>query len=423
MRTVRAAMLILMVSCFLPRTSGHAADWPIYRGPNQDGISPENVDIQWNGSGPKVVWRHETHTGFSSFSVGGGRVYTQVAREINGNPRETCLALDATTGRELWFADIAKPEYTGDGNTAGGGEGPRSTPTFSDGGIYLLTPDLVVHCLSARTGKLVWKRDLVAQHHGRNIHWSSAASVAVDGNLVFVAGGGPGESLLALNKKTGAVVWKTGDEKITHATPVVTTILGQRQVIFFMQRGPISVEPGTGAVLWRFNFPYKVSTAISPVVCGDIVYVSAAYDVGSTACRIGKRGGRYTTTQLWFSPGNEPVANHWSTPVCKDGYLYGMFGFKKFKKGPMKCVELATGKVMWEQPGSGQGNLILVGNRLVALAEDGSLVIVEPSPDSYKEIARAKVFNDKCWSTPAFADGKIYVRSISEGVCIDASGK
>ena len=138
---------------------------------------------------------------------------------------------------------------------------------------------------------------------------------------------------------------------------------------------------------------------------GDIVYLSAGYDVGSAACRIAREGNRFTAKQLWLSRGNEPVVNHWSTPVCKDGYLYGMFGFKKFQKGPMKCVELATGKVMWEHKGFGQGNVILVGNRLVALAENGNLVIIEATPDAYKEIARTKAFSDKCWTTPAFSVG------------------
>ena len=100
-----------------------------------------------------------------------------------------------------------------------------------------------------------------------------------------------------------------------------------------------------------------------------------------------------------------------------------MFGPTKYKTGPMKCVEIATGKVKWSHAGFGQGNTILVGNRLVALAEDGNLVIVEAAPEAYKEIARTKAFNDKCWSTPAFADGKIYVRSISQGICYDVSAK
>ena len=423
MRMVRAVALVLSVSFILPCVFSFAADWPLYRGPNQDGISLEKVDIHWNGNGPTVVWRTPTNTGFSSFAVSNGKVFTQVVREINGKSREVCLALDAATGKELWIADIALGEGYSGGDTAGGGDGPRSTPTVIAGKVYLLTPDLVAHCLDAKTGRSIWKRDLIKQHHGRNISWNSAASVAADGDLVFVGGGGAGESMLGLNRNTGAVVWKTGDEMITHATPVVATILGQRQVIFFMQSGLVSVAAKTGKLLWKYPFHYNVSTAISPVVSGDIVYLSAGYDVGSAACRISKQGGGFTATKLWFSPGNKPVANHWSTPVCKDGYLYGMFGFKSFKIGPMKCVELATGKVMWSHPDFGQGNVILVGNRLVALAEDGNLVIVAAAPDAYKEIARTRAFHDKCWSTPAFADGKIYVRSISQGICFDVSEK
>jgi outer membrane protein assembly factor BamB len=415
--------MVLGVSFFLPSALSKAADWPLYRGPNQDGVSLEKVDVQWNGDGPKVLWRKQTNTGFSSFAVSGGKAFTQVLRNIKGNSREVCLALDAATGKELWFAEIAAGKYEGGGDTAGGGDGPRSTPTVSNGKVYLLTPDLVAHCLDAETGRPIWKRDLIKQNHGRNIGWASAASVAIDGNLVFVGGGGPGESMLGLNKNTGAVVWKSGGERITHSTPVVATIHDRRQVIFFMQSGLVSVDSKTGNLLWKYPFKFSVSTAISPVVSGNIVYLSAGYGVGSSACRIDKQGRGFTATRLWFSPGNEPVVNHWSTPVCKDGYLYGMFGFKQFKDEPMKCVKLATGKVMWEHPGFGQGNVILVGNRLVALAEDGNLVIVAASPSGYKEIARTKVFDDKCWTTPAFADGKIYVRSISEGVCFDVSEK
>jgi outer membrane protein assembly factor BamB len=422
MKLALSSATVLLASFLLHHSAARSADWPNYRGPGQMGVSTEKIDIP-SSDGLKLLWRMPTNTGFSSFAVAGGRAFTQVLRDVDGQSREICVALDAKTGKEVWFADLSRGQYQGGGDTAGGGDGPRSTPTVSDGKVYLLTPDLVVHCLNAADGAPVWKRDLMRENHGRNIGWDSAASVAVDGNLIYVGGGGRGESMLGLDKETGKIVWKSGDEKITHSTPVVATILGPRQVIFFMQSGLVSVDATTGQELWKYPFRYNVSTAISPVVSGDIVYLSAGYEVGSAAVRIEKHGDQFVANKLWFSPGDEPVVNHWSTPVCKDGYLYGMFGFKQFKKGPMKCVELATGKVMWKHAGFGQGNVILVGDRLVALAEDGNLVIIEATPDAYKEIARTRAFTDKCWSTPAFSDGKIFVRSISEGACFDVSGK
>lgn len=409
----------------LPCAALQAADWPQYRGPDQTGCSPEQVSLNWPAGGPKVVWKIPTPNGFSSFAVAGGKAFIQVVRSIEGAPKEICLALDAATGKELWFADIGVGAYDKGGDTGAkgndGGDGPRSTPTVSDGMVYCFTQDLVLHCLEAATGKAVWKKDLVKEHAGRNIGWKSAASAVVDGNLVFVAGGGPGQSLLAFDKKSGQVVWKALDEKTTHATPVVATILDVRQVIFFMQSGLVSVQASDGKLLWRFPYRYQVSTAASPVVSGDIVYCSAGYSVGGGACKITKDGDSFKATELYKN--NQAATNHWSTPVCKDGHLYGMFSFKEFGTGKMKCVELATAKVKWEQPGFGPGNVILVNDKLVALSDTGDVVLVEAKPDAYKEDARFKAVTGKCWSTPAYCDGRIYVRSTKEGACLDVSAK
>ncbi len=282
----------------------------------------------------------------------------------------------------------------------------------------MATPNLVLYCLDASTGQPIWSKDLIKEHAGRNIGWKNAASPVIDGDLLFVGGGGPGQSLLALDKKAGKVVWKGFDEHITHATPVVTTILGRRQVIFFLQSGLLSVAAEDGKALWRFPMRYSVSTAASPVVSGDIVYCGAGYGVGGAACKISKTAGGFKATELWRISGIDKVLSHWSTPVAKDGYLYGMFSFKKFGSGPMKCVEIATGKIAWQKPGFGPGNVILAGDRLLALSDDGRLVVVEATPEGYHEIARAKVLTGKCWSTPAISEGRIFVRSTKEGACL-----
>jgi outer membrane protein assembly factor BamB len=217
------------------------------------------------------------------------------------------------------------------------------------------------------------------------------------------------------------VAWKAHDEKMTHATPVAATILGQRQVIFFTQSGLVSVRPGDGSPLWRHPFRYSTSTAASPVVSGDIVYCAAGYGVGAGAVRISSKGSAMQATELWRSTGNQPVANHWSTPVAHDGHLYGMFSFKEYGSGPLKCVNLETGKVVWEKEGFGAGNVILAGKQVVALADDGQIVLVEASPKAYTELARAKVVGGKCWSTPVLDGGRLFVRSTTEAVALDVA--
>src|SRR5207302_10020909 len=191
------------------------------------------------------------------------------------------------------------------------------------------------------------------------------------------------------------VVWKGQDDLMTHSTPVAATILGVRQVIFFTQRGLVSVAAQSGKLLWRQPFRYVTSTAMTPVVAGDIVYCSAGYGVGSGAYKISRSGDGFGVKELWFQPANV-FNNHWSTPVFKDGYLYGLFGFKEFGRCPMKCVELATGKVMWSQEGFGPGGTILVNGRVLVLGDAGQLVLVEANPARYAEVARAQVLSGKC---------------------------
>lgn len=417
----RSASLFLAVAVAGPVL---AADWPQYAGPSANRSTSEKIQKTFPAGGPKSIWRVPTTDGFSSFAVSGGRAFTQLMRSFDGAPREAVVAYDANTGKELWAAPLGIIKIN-DGGQAGtddnkGGDGPRSTPSVDGNRVYVTSAKLAVSCLDAASGQVIWSHDLMAKNAGRNISWQNAASPVIDGDLVFVGGGGPGESLLAFNKATGAIVWKAHDEKITHATPTVATILGQRQIIFFTQSGLVSVNPADGALLWKHPFKYNVSTAASPVVGGDIVYCAAGYGVGSTAVKISKDGGAFKATELWFSKGNQPVANHWSTPVYHNGHLYGMFSFKEYGTGPLKCVELATGKVKWEQANYGAGQVVLAGDTVVALSDRGELVTVEATPAAYKEFARAKVVTGKCWSTPTVSNGRIYVRSTKEGVCLDA---
>ena len=401
----------------------HAADWPQYRGPATDGTTPEKIARPWLSSGPKVLWKMPSTNGFSSFAVAGARCFMLEGREVDGAPQEVLVARDANTGKEGWTAALGSAKYDGGGDSGTsdnkGGDGPRSTPTTDGVRVFTMSARLILQGFDASTGKELWKKDLMGEFQGRNIQWQNAASPLLEGGLIYVAGGGSGQSLIAFNPADGSVVWKAFDEKMTHATPVAATIHGVRQVIFFVQSGLLAVEPKTGKELWRYAFNYSTSTAASPVVAGDIVYCSAGYGVGAGAAQIAKNGDQWTATELYRMRGNKPLANHWSTPVLFGGHLYGMFQFKEYGKGPVKCVDIKDGSVKWEKEGFGPGQVILAGDKVLALSDAGELVFIDPQPAAYKELARAKVVDGKCWTTPVLANGRIYVRSTKEAVCLD----
>lgn len=417
----------IILSLFALAASVHAADWPQYHGPESNSRTPETVAKPWSDGAPKTLWKIPLEGGFSSFAAAGGKAFTIALKEIEGAKQETLLALDAATGKELWVAplNVARYDRGGDDGAGGnrGGDGPRSTPACDDTQVYTLSSQLALRAYDAATGKVAWTRDLMKEHGGRNIQWQNAASPLLANGLLYVGGGGADESLLAINPKDGSVVWKGFNEKITHATPVAATIQDQPQIIFFLQSGLLAVEPKSGKELWRYPFRFSVSTAASPVVDRDIVFCSAGYGVGAGAVRVQKQGDKWEAKELYRVTGNKPLATHWSTPVSKDGYLYGMFQFKEYAKGPIKCVEIATGQVKWEQAGFGPGNVILAGTQLIALSDEGHLVLIDASPDGYKEVARADVLDGKCWTTPAIADGRIFARSTKEAVCIDVAGR
>jgi outer membrane protein assembly factor BamB len=398
----------------------HATDWPQYRGPLGDGSTPDRIATQFPAGGPKVLWKVDSTNGFSSFAISGARCFTIEGRDGN----ETVVAREVATGKELWAAPIGSIAYGHDGGNAGargneGGDGPRTTPTIAGNAVVVTSADLVVQAFDATNGKSLWKRDIMAENAGRNITWKNAASPLLEGGLVYVAGGGQGQSVLALDAKTGAVVAKALDEEITHATPVAATIAGTRQIIFYFKSGLVSVEPKTLRELWRYAFPFNVSTAASPVVAGDLVYCSAGYNVGAGCARITKSGTQWKAEQIYRFPNNKPLANHWSTPVLVNGNMYGMFQFKEYGDGPVKCVDVKTGTVKWEKGGFGPGHVVNAGGTIAALSDAGELVLFAPKPDSYTELARAKVLDGKCWTTPTVSGGLVFVRSTKQAACLD----
>jgi outer membrane protein assembly factor BamB len=423
-RTLRFTVLggCLAAAATVSAATGNPNEWATFRGPNHDGTVAAPKVSDWKKVSLKEVWKSETPAGFSSFAVAGGKAYTIVTGETDGNRSEVLVCLDAAKGKELWqkpLSVIGKYDGGGDAGTPDnkGGDGPRSTPVINGDKVYVIDSNLGVFCFEAATGKPVWSRDVLKDNAGVQIKWQNAASPLIDGDILLMCGGGAGQALLGLDKNTGNVVWKGEDDKMTHATPILADILGVHQAIFFTQTGLVAVTPADGKVLWRAPFPFKVSTAASPVVFEDIVYCSAGYGVGGGAFKISKSGAGLSAEPIWRRE-NE-CFNHWSTPVVKDGYLYGMFSFKEYGAGPLACVDIRTGKDLWQEAGFGPGQVILADDKIVALSDKGEVVVVEANPAKYVELKREDVLDGKVWSYPVLAYGHLYARSTKEGVCLE----
>lgn len=406
-------LFIALVAALLIAPSVIAEDWPQFRGPSHDGSTSEQISAQWTGGKPRLLWKIPVGEAFGSFAAVDDTVLLLMEREGN----EVCVALSAADGTERWSAVIGETIFEREG-----GNGPRTTPAVSGDKVYVLGTWLKLTCLNLSDGSVAWSHNLVEEFAGQRrtkgiAHWGNAASPIVEGNLVIVAGGGAGETFLAFNKESGDLAWKSGDEKITHATPTPATLHGQRQIIFFVRSGLVSVNPADGSELWRYAFPWNWSAASSPIVGEDIVYCSAGYGVGAGAVHITRSGDRWTVAELWRDP-EKP--NHWTTPVYLDGHLYGIFGFKEHNTGPLKCIELATGEEKWSRPGFGSGGAtILAGGKLIVQHESGQITLVDPDPAAYKELGAIQPIAGKCWTMPAIANGRLFARSTTEAVCLD----
>jgi outer membrane protein assembly factor BamB len=423
-----------------------ATDWPQYRGPATDGSSPDTIATTWATNSPTfVVWKNTSLTnGFSSFAVSQGRAFAMISRvDGSGNLRESCAAVDAATGANLWATpiDSAVWDPTVDYNGGAGsppyntGDGPRTTPSVNDGRVFALSGLLHLVCLNATNGSVIWSNNLPTDFGASGITYENAASPCLDNDLLFVnLNSSPNNrNLAAFRAVDGSLAWSSQNEKVTHTTPVVATIQGVRQVIFATQTGLVSLDRTTGVLLWKSTYPFSpigTSMGASPLVSSNLVYCTAAYNRGAFVVQVTLSGDTWTTTQLWYKPNSAglPYRSIWMSPVCYQGYVYTLAGENStFLTPPLSCIELATGNLMWTTNNFGMGGIILVNTNLLVLTEKGQFVLVQPTPSAYRELARYQAFQfnasapGKCWNSPAFSDGRIYARSTKGAISLDVS--
>ena len=421
-----------------------ATDWPQYRGLATDGTSPDPISSNWGPTGPPVAWRNQSvSNGFSCVVISQGRAFALMSKDGGNGYSEYCVALDAATGTNIWATPIAPAPWDPSVNYNGGdglapyntGDGPRATPSVNDGRVFALSGALRLVCMDVTNGAVLWNDDLISDYGASTIGWDNCASPCLDDDLIFVnLNSSPnGENLVAFRTSDGTMAWSSRNENVTHTTPIITTLQGVRQVIFATQTGLVSLNRTNGSFLWKFPYPFtRIDTSIGagPVVYSNIVYCTAAYGRGAAAVRIDFTNNAWTATQLYYKNGaaGQAYRSIWMTPVCHQGYIYTLCGENStFLYPPLNCIELSTGNLQWSTNNFGMGGLILVHSNLLVLTEDGQLVLVQPNPNAYTELARYQAFqfsggaHGKCWQHPTFSNGRIYARSTREAISLDVS--
>ncbi|MCP5541479.1 MAG: PQQ-binding-like beta-propeller repeat protein [Akkermansiaceae bacterium] len=398
------------------------ADWPRWRGPEGNDISPDKgVAGSWPSDGPKKLWVYDkAGIGYSSFIVVGGKLFTLGARD--GDVVMICL--DTNSGEEVWSTKISEDD--GSGYSAGWGTGPRSTPTYSDGKLYGLGPKGTLACVNAADGKKEWDKNLVSDFGGKWGGWGYAESPLVDGDQVVVCPGGKDNGIVALDKNTGATKWKASEVQpgpAEYASLVPVEINGTRQYIRLFQTQLVSVAAEDGKLLWSSDWPGKTAVIPTPIVDGNEIYISSGYGVG---CKLVKVGADNTVSDVWV---NSVMKNHHGGVVKVGDHLYG------FSDGAgLICQDWKSGEMVWNEKGrfTTKGAVHVVDGKLVCLNEsDGTVTLAEASPDGFKQLGQFQLepqsktresHKGQIWAHPVVIGGKLYLRDQEFIACYDVKG-
>jgi outer membrane protein assembly factor BamB len=391
-------------------TPGPAADplpaayWTDFRGPRRDGHYREQpVRLDWKG-GLQPAWKQPIGGGYASFVIARGRAFTIEQR----GEQEVATAYDVQTGRELWTN-----RWSAAFRESMGGDGPRATPTWHAGRVYVLGAEGELRAIDEETGATIWRTNILADAGAANLQWGmSAAPLIVDDTVVVLPGGRNGQSVVAYDIRTGTRAWAALDDQASYSSPMLVTIGGVRQILVFTASRLAGITPESGRVLWEF--PWKTSyevNASQPLLIGDNrVFLSTGYGTGAAVIELTPEGEGFSVREVWR---NIRMKNQFSSSLLHDGYIYGL------DESILACLNAETGEVAWKNGRYGYGQVMLVEGHLVVLTEDGNLALVRATPERYEEIVRFPAIEGKTWNHPAMAYGYLLVRNLNEMAAYD----
>ena len=402
-----------------------AEDWPRWRGPRLDGLCQEKGLLkQWPPEGPRLLWTmNGLGVGYSTLSIVGDRAYTMGDLPTDGGgKRQFVIAIDLSKRKVLWRAEVGPPHR----------DGSRCTPTYDQGRLYAIGTDGDLVCVDAASGRVLWRKNFGRDFGGRMMSsWKFSESPLVDGEKLVCTPGARDAMLVALNKKTGEVIWKCavprlgrrGRDGAGYSSIVISEACGVRQYVQLVGRGVIGVRAEDGKFLWGYNrVANGVANVPTPVVWKDYVFCSTSYSTGAALLKLEKDGDGVRAREVYFLD-SRTFQNHHGGFVLVDGHIYGGHGHNA---GAPTCIELLTGKVIWKerQPGGGSGAVLYADGNLIIRYQSGDVALIAATPRGYRLRGRFKPprrpgIGGPAWAHPVVVGGRLYLRHRDVLYCYD----
>jgi len=396
-------------------TTTHAQAWRQFGGPNGNfTVETKGLADSWPDDGPKKIWHRELGDGYGTILVDGDSLYTM----YRIGQDEFTVALDAGSGATLWEHKVPSPTTE---LMEQFGAGPSSTPLLAGDKLYTIGTNMMFHCFDAKTGKVLWKHDLVKEFGatvpGRGyacspIHYKGTVIVQVGGE------GTEGQALMAFDADTGSVAWKAQSYTSSYATPLLIKFDGEDQLVLFFADALVGLRPDNGELLWEHKFEKEAANLSTPVYNGkDLLFCSAAYDSGARGIRLKKEGGKTVPEELWYS---RKFRIHHGDAIILGDYAYGSSG--DFGPAFFMAINLETGKVPWRERGFKKATCVYGDGKMILLDEEGELALTTPTPEGLTVHSKAKVAESYAWAAPTLVGTKLYVRDRKHITAFDVGG-
>ena len=391
------------------------AGWPQWGGPHRNfRISAAEIPHTWSENGPTQLWRRALGEGYSSILAGGDLLFTMFREDDN----EVVIALDAATGATRWrhayHAPLLNNGYF-DVWLNSAGPGPYSTPLLAGGSVFTIGVNGQLHALDARTGALRWSHNLVDAFDLDEYNAFASSPIAY-GEHVIQPLGGSGRGVVAFDRETGAVAWRSPEFDLAPGSPVLIDVDGHTQLVVLGQQEVVGLDPADGRRLWSHPHTNELGLNISAPLWGpgNMLFVSSAYDGGSRMLRLNRSGGRTTASEAWF---NGRMRVQFGNAVRIGNLILGSTG--DFGPAFVAALDAETGAEVWRERTFARAHLLDAGGILVIVDEDGEIALASATNDGLQVHARKEMLTANAWTPPTLVGSILYIRDRRDVLALD----